>query len=258
MEKTTIKNRYGLLGKNISYSFSKGYFAEKFKLQNLNNHSYENFDIPTIEEFPRVLKNSNLKGLNVTIPYKESIFPFLSEIDQDAEKIGAVNTIKFTENGLKGFNTDAYGFQKSLEPFLKSHHKRALILGTRPSSALILGTGGASKAIRFVLDRLGIENHYVSRTSKANVLSYDILDKNRIERHTIIVNCTPLGTFPEVDTKPHIPYQYITKRHFLFDLVYNPSKTTFLRLGEEKGASICNGLKMLEFQADRSWEIWNS
>lgn len=248
MEKTTIKNRYGLLGKDISYSFSKGYFAEKFKLQNLNNHSYENFDIQTIEEFSNILKNSNLRGLNVTIPYKESIFPFLTEIDQDAEKIGAVNTIKFTENGLKGFNTDAYGFQKSLEPFLKTHHKRALILGT----------GGASKAIRFVLNHLGIENQYVSRTSKADVLSYDHLDKSMMEKHTIIVNCTPLGTFPEVDTKPNIPYQYITKQHFLFDLVYNPSKTAFLRLGEEKGASICNGLKMLEFQADRSWEIWNS
>lgn len=248
MEKTILKNRYGLLGKNISYSFSKGYFTEKFKLQNLDDHSYENFDIQTIEEFPNILKNSNLKGLNVTIPYKESIFPFLSEIDSDAEKIGAVNTIKFTENGLKGFNTDAYGFQKSLEPFLKTHHKKALILGT----------GGASKAIRFVLNHLGIENHFVSRTSKENSFSYSDLGEKVMEKHTIIVNCTPLGTFPEVNTKPDIPYQFITKQHFLFDLVYNPSKTTFLKLGEEKGASICNGFKMLEFQADRAWEIWNS
>ncbi|MEM9078259.1 MAG: shikimate dehydrogenase [Bacteroidota bacterium] len=248
MENAKIANRYGLLGRDISYSFSKGYFTEKFKLQNLDDHSYENFDIQTIEEFPNVLKNSNLRGLNVTIPYKESIFPFLSEIDKDAKEIGAVNTIKFTKNGLKGYNTDAYGFQKSLEPFLKKQHKKALILGT----------GGASKAIRFVLNSLGIENRYVSRSPKNDSLSYKELNQNTLKYFEILVNCTPLGTFPDVEKKPDIPYHYITDKHLLFDLVYNPSKTAFLKLGEEKGASICNGLKMLELQADKAWEIWNS
>nr|WP_298999435.1 shikimate dehydrogenase [uncultured Allomuricauda sp.] len=243
-----MKNRYGLLGKNISYSFSKGYFSKKFKALQLEEHSYENFDIQTIEEFPKILEQVNLKGLNVTIPYKESILPYLSEIDADAEQIGAVNTIKFTENGLKGFNTDAYGFQKSLEPFLKTHH----------SKALILGTGGASKAIRFVLNNLGLETQYVSRNKTNNVLTYTQLDSGVLNEFTVIVNCTPLGTFPDVDKKPDIPYQHITDKHLLFDLVYNPEVTTFLKLGQEKGASICNGFKMLELQADRSWEIWNS
>ncbi|PRX54161.1 shikimate dehydrogenase family protein [Flagellimonas meridianipacifica] len=243
-----MKNRYGLLGKNISYSFSKGYFTEKFKLLGLHDHSYENFDIKTIEEFPSVLQESNLKGLNVTIPYKESILSYLSEIDSDAKQIGAVNTIKFTENGLKGFNTDAYGFQKSLEPFLKAYHKKALILGT----------GGASKAIRFVLNNLGLETQYVSRNKQKDTLTYNQLDDSVLNEFTVIINCTPLGTFPDIDKKPDIPYEYLTNRHFLFDLVYNPSKTTFLKLGQEKDASICNGLKMLELQADRAWEIWNS
>ncbi|WP_422860430.1 shikimate dehydrogenase family protein [Flagellimonas sp. S174] len=242
-----MKNRYGLLGKNISYSFSKGYFSKKFKALQLEEHSYENFDIQTIEEFPKILEQVNLKGLNVTIPYKESILPYLSEIDADAEQIGAVNTIKFTENGLKGFNTDAYGFQKSLEPFLKTHH----------SKALILGTGGASKAIRFVLNNLGLETQYVSRNKTNNVITYNQLDSGVLNEFTVIVNCTPLGTFPDVDKKPDIPYQHITDKHLLFDLVYNPEVTTFLKLGQEKGASICNGFKMLELQADRSWEIWN-
>ena len=243
-----MKNRYGLLGKDISYSFSKGYFAEKFKMLGLHNHSYENFDLPTIETLSEILQSSNLKGLNVTIPYKEAIFPYLTEIDEKAEKIGAVNTIKFTKNGLKGFNTDAYGFQKSLEPFLRPHHKKALILGT----------GGASKAIQYVLDELGIESQYVSRKEREERLSYHQLNKTTIENHTIIINCTPLGTFPEVHQKPDIPYEHISEKHLLFDLVYNPPKTQFLKLGKEKGASICNGLRMLELQADKAWEIWNS
>ncbi len=241
-------NRYGLLGKNISYSFSKGYFTEKFKELGLEDHSYENFDLQTLEELPEVLQNPEVKGLNVTIPYKEEVLPFLTEIDDTAKQIGAVNTIKFTKKGTKGFNTDAYGFQKSLEPFLKEHHKKALILGT----------GGASKAIYFVLNNLGIECTYVTRKSKPNMFNYSELDKHTMETYTVIINCTPLGTFPEVKNKPNIPYQYLNKNHLLFDLVYNPLKTTFLRLGEEKGASICNGLKMLELQANKSWEIWNS
>ena len=242
------KNRYGLLGKNISYSFSKGYFTEKFKKLELKDHSYENFDIQTISEFPNIIQNNRLKGLNVTIPYKEQILSFLDEIDEKAKKIGAVNTIKFAENGLHGFNTDIFGFEESIKPFLKAHHNKALILGT----------GGASKAIRFVLEELGITYNYVSRSSNPTTLNYSLLDKPILEEHTVIINCTPLGTFPEIQNKPNIPYQYLNKNHLLLDLVYNPLKTKFLRLGEEKGASVCNGLKMLELQADKSWEIWNS
>ncbi|MEM6864937.1 MAG: shikimate dehydrogenase [Bacteroidota bacterium] len=242
------KNRYGLLGKNISYSFSKGYFTEKFKKLELKDHSYENFDIQTISEFPNIIQNNRLKGLNVTIPYKEQILSFLDEIDEKAKKIGAVNTIKFAENGLHGFNTDIFGFEESIKPFLKAHHNKALILGT----------GGASKAIRFVLEELGITYNYVSRSTNPTTLDYSLLDKPILEEHTVIINCTPLGTFPEIQNKPNIPYQYLNKNHLLFDLVYNPLKTKFLRLGEEKGASVCNGLKMLELQADKSWEIWNS
>ena len=240
-------NRYGLLGKNISYSFSQGYFTQKFKDLGLTNHSYENFDIQNMEELKNVLAQDNLKGLNVTIPYKQDVISYLDELDAKAEKIGAVNTIQFTKNGLKGFNTDAYGFKKSLEPFLKPHHR----------NALILGTGGASKAVRFVLDELGIANTYVSRSKKQGQYTYEELDKDIIKKNTLIINCTPLGTFPNVEAKPQIPYQYIGAKHLLYDLIYNPEKTAFLALGEANGATICNGLKMLEQQAEKAWKIWN-
>ena len=241
-------NRFGLLGKNISYSFSQGYFSEKFKALGLNDHSYENFDIQKIDEFKNVIAHDNLKGLNVTIPYKQDVIPYLDELDAKAEKIGAVNTIQFTENGLKGFNTDAYGFQKSLEPLLKPHHK----------NALILGTGGASKAVRFVLDQLGIANTYVSRNKNQGQYTYGEVDKGIIEKNTLIINCTPLGTYPNVEDKPALPYQYIGSKHLLYDLIYNPEKTSFLASGEAKGAIICNGLSMLEHQAEKAWEIWNN
>ena len=240
-------SRFGLLGKNISYSFSQGYFTQKFKDLGLTNHSYENFDIQNMEELKNVLAQDNLKGLNVTIPYKQDVISYLDELDAKAEKIGAVNTIQFTKNGLKGFNTDAYGFKKSLEPFLKPHHR----------NALILGTGGASKAVRFVLDELGIANTYVSRSKKQGQYTYEELDKDIIKKNTLIINCTPLGTFPNVEAKPQIPYQYIGAKHLLYDLIYNPEKTAFLALGEANGATICNGLKMLEQQAEKAWKIWN-
>ena len=240
-------NKFGLLGKNISYSFSQGYFTQKFKDLGLTNHSYENFDIQNIGELKNVLAQDNLKGLNVTIPYKQDVIPYLNELDAKAEKIGAVNTIQFTKTGLKGFNTDAYGFKKSLEPFLKPHHR----------NALILGTGGASKAVRFVLDELGIANTYVSRSKKQGQYTYEELDKDIIKKNTLIINCTPLGTFPNVEAKPQIPYQYIGANHLLYDLIYNPEKTAFLALGEANGATICNGLKMLEQQAEKAWKIWN-
>ena len=240
-------NRFGLLGRNISYSFSQGYFTKKFKDLGLDDHSYENFDIQKIDEFKNVLSQNHLKGLNVTIPYKEAVIPYLDELDAKAEKIGAVNTIQFTENGLKGLNTDAYGFQKSLEPLLKSHHK----------NALILGTGGASKAVCFVLNELDIAHTYVSRSKKEGQYTYEELNPIIIEKNTLIINCTPLGTYPNVDEKPALSYQFIGTKHLLFDLIYNPEKTSFLASGEANGASICNGLKMLEQQAEKAWEIWN-
>jgi shikimate dehydrogenase len=249
MGKTEKKeNRYGLLGKNISYSFSQGYFTKKFEQLGLNDHSYENFDIPDISEFKSVLAEANLKGLNVTIPYKQDVIPFLDELDVKASKIGAVNTIKFVDNGLKGFNTDAYGFKEALQKFLKPHHKKALVLGT----------GGASKAICFVLDELGIDRAYVSRTPQKNQFTYGDLTKEIMEEYTVIINCTPLGTHPNTDNKPDVPYQHIGSKHLLFDLIYNPEKTTFLALGEANGAAISNGLEMLLGQAEKAWEIWNT
>ncbi|ADV50010.1 Shikimate dehydrogenase substrate binding domain protein [Cellulophaga algicola DSM 14237] len=249
MEKIESKIRFGLIGKDIDYSFSRAYFTQKFKDLNLDTYSYENFDFQDIKELDAVLKsNSNIKGFNVTIPYKEEVFPFLSSIDEKAKEIGAVNTIKYTEDGLKGYNTDYYGFQKSIEPFIKEHHKKALILGT----------GGASKAIAFVFKEFGIEYTFVSRRKKENQFTYQELTQEIIEDYTVIVNCSPVGTFPDITKKPAIPYQFIGKKHLLFDLIYNPEKTAFLASGEARGAQIKNGDKMLELQAEKAWEIWNS
>lgn len=249
MEKTEKElHKFGLLGRNISYSFSRGYFAKKFDKLGLDNYSYVNFDISSIDEFKNLISSTqNLRGLNVTIPYKQEVIPFLDELDSAAAKIGAVNTIKIDGKNLKGYNTDAHGFYESLEPLLKEHHKKALVLGT----------GGASKAIIYVLNNLGIVSTLVSRSSILNGLTYDQLTQNVIENSLLIINCTPLGTFPETDKKPNIPYQYIGQNHLFFDLIYNPEKTTFLRMGEERGATISNGYKMLEFQAEKAWEIWN-
>jgi shikimate dehydrogenase len=239
---------FGLLGKNISYSFSSGYFGEKFEKLQLDTHSYVNFDIPTIEKFPSLLSQS-INGMNVTIPYKQEIIPFLDEIDAEAQEIGAVNTIKFLDSGkLKGFNTDVYGFKNSLLPLLKPHHTKALILGT----------GGASKAVDYALKSLHIETLFVSRkTTESDQISYDELTEEIIADYTIIINCTPLGTFPNVERCPKIPYQYITENHLLYDLIYNPAETTFLQKGKKQGAIIKNGLEMLQLQAEKSWQIWN-
>lgn len=245
------QHRFGLVGKNISYSFSRKYFTEKFTDLGLTNHEYVNFDIASIDGFVAVIKNNlNLKGVNVTIPYKEKIIPFLDELHKDAEKIGAVNTIKLKKNGkLKGYNTDAYGFKKSLQPYLESHH----------SKALILGTGGASKAIKFALNKLNIESLFVSRNPKKdNEISYDNLSDKKLKEHTIIINCTPLGTHPDVEKCPNINYKVITEKHLLYDLIYNPAKTAFLTHGEKQGATIVNGLKMLELQAEKAWRIWKT
>lgn len=248
MEKIENKVRFGLIGKNIDYSFSRVYFTEKFKQLKLSNYSYGNFDFQDIQELAGVLENqNNIKGFNVTIPYKEAVIPFLSKLDHTAQEIGAVNTIKITPEGLIGYNTDYFGFQMAIEPLLQKHHTRALILGT----------GGASKAIAYVFKSLGIEYTFVSRNPKKNQLNYTDLDQKTMADFTVIVNCTPLGTFPEVDQKPDIPYEFISKEHILFDLIYNPEKTAFLAAGEKQGAQIKNGEKMLEQQAEKAWEIWN-
>ena len=242
------KLKFGLVGRNISYSFSRGYFAKKFENENLN-YSYINFDLESIDDLLNAINNTpNLKGLNVTIPYKEEVIPLLNKLNKRARKIGAVNTIQFKDNKLIGYNTDYYGFKKSLSPHLKNYHKRALILGT----------GGASKAIAYALKKLNIEYTYVSRSKKKGVeYQYSDLDDNIITKHQIIINCTPLGTFPDIDQCPSIPYMAITKKHVLFDLIYNPEQTKFLKKGHDKGATTINGLKMLELQAEKSWQIWN-
>lgn len=248
MEKSGKKeNKFGLLGKDISYSFSRGYFTDKFKTLGLTDHSYENFDLADISMFPRIIKEEQPKGLNVTIPYKEQVIPFLDELDVEARTIGAVNTIKCTSNGLKGYNTDAYGFKMALVPKLKPHHKKALILGT----------GGASKAIAYVLDGLGIDFCYISRKPKKGQLSYTEVNKEILSSYAIIINCSPVGTFPNVDDKPALPYQFLTEKHLLFDLIYNPEKTAFLTEGEQRGTTIQNGLLMLQQQAEKAWEIWH-
>jgi shikimate dehydrogenase len=212
------------------------------------DYSYENLDFQDISELPNFLKNNpNLKGLNVTIPYKETIIPYLYKLSKKASEIGAVNTIRFTKKGkLKGYNTDYYGFQKALEPLLKPHHKKALLLGT----------GGASKAVAYALNQMGIATTYVSRTSSGNVISYSQINAETFREYQIIINCTPLGTSPNTNVCPEIPYQYFTSNHIAFDLIYNPAETLFLQKAKEQGSIIKNGLEMLVFQAEKSWDIW--
>ena len=245
----TVIKRFGLLGRNISYSFSKGYFTDKFNNENFAGCSYENFDIPEITAFPEVIKStSDLKGLNVTIPYKETILPFLDKLSKKAELIGAVNTIKITKKGkLKGYNTDYYGFKKSLEPLLQPHHKKALILGT----------GGASKGVAFALDELDIPYTFVSREAKENGIDYDRINATTFDNYQIIINATPVGTSPNVDAFPLIPYEFFTEKHIAYDLIYNPAETQFLKKAKQQGAQIKNGLDMLIFQAEKAWKIWN-
>lgn len=239
---------FGLIGKNIDYSFSRKYFSEKFEVENIDAE-YLNFDIVTIDEFPGTIRQNSINGLNVTIPYKEKIIPFLDRLDAHAEKIKAVNTIKFEEDGsLTGYNTDYWGFTNALKPHLQRHHNRALILGT----------GGASKAIAYSLELLGIEFSFVSRKSEEDQYTYSELNKQIIEEHTLIINCTPLGTSPNIEAYPEIPIEFISEKHLIFDLIYNPSETRLMKLCSEKGAQTLNGLEMLKLQANKAWEIWNS
>lgn len=244
-----MKVKFGLVGRNIHYSFSKMYFAEKFKVDGLTNHSYENYDIDAISDLKIVLtQDPNIKGLNVTIPYKVDVMPLLHKISKKAAKIGAVNTIRISKKGkLKGYNTDWIGFTKSITPLLESHHK----------NALILGTGGASKAIVYALKKLKIKSTLVSREKKKDTLSYEDLDENAFAKYTIVINCSPVGTFPNVNECPKLPYELFTDRHIAYDLIYSPEESTFLTKAKEQGAVIKNGYSMLVFQAEAAWEIWN-
>ena len=240
---------YGLLGKHISYSFSKGYFTKKFEEESLDCQ-YINLDLPAISNLPEVLAQHNMAGLNVTIPYKESIFQYLDAVDPVAREIGAVNVIHLQKDGTRtGYNSDYYGFKESLLPLLDHPY---------PKRALILGTGGASKAIAYALKQLNIKYTYVSRNPKKDQLPYTDLDKKQIQNHQLLINCTPLGTSPNVEQSPDIPYSFLTDQHILYDLVYNPENTRFMKNGQLQGAKTCNGLQMLILQAEKAWEIWNS
>lgn len=242
---------FGLIGKVLVHSFSKKFFTEKFANENIDS-KYELFEMPSADGLKQLISDQHPMGLNVTIPYKQDVIPFMDKLDETAAKIGAVNTIKFfyQPDGsykLMGFNTDVIGFENSLKPLLQPWHTKALVLGT----------GGASKAVAYVLDKLGIEFKYVSRTSKNGGFAYEDLNADVLAEYTVVVNCSPVGTFPNVDEAPNLPYQYITNRHLLYDLVYNPELTKFCQLGQEHGAITKNGLEMLHGQAIASWEIWN-
>lgn len=241
---------FGLIGYPLGHSFSKSYFTEFFE-RNEIDASYDLYPIEDINKLPELLQTVELTGLNVTIPYKEKVMSFLDELDETASTIGAVNVIKFTrDNGktiMKGYNSDTIGFENAICPFLKPHHRKALILGT----------GGASKAVVYTLKKLGIETSYVSRNASADILCYADLNKETIDNHLFIINTTPLGMYPKTDACPDIPYQFLTPDHLLYDLVYRPEETVFMKKGKEKGATTVNGLEMLHGQAIAAWEIWN-
>ena len=240
---------YGLVGKSISYSFSEKYFTEKFKKNKIQNCTYKNFDLNNIKDLVSILKENDLKGLNITIPYKEQVLSYLDEIEDNAKLIGAINTIKINKDKtLTGYNTDFIGFINTLRPHINSNCKKALILGT----------GGASKAIEYGLKKLNIESKKVSRNKKKGDLTYLEIDSDLIKEYQIIINTTPLGTYPDIENYPDIPYKYLTKKHICYDLIYNPDETKFLRKSKKKGAITINGLRMLEIQAEESWKIWNN
>ena len=240
---------YGLIGYPLSHSFSKGFFAEKFAREGIRDCMYESFPIPEIGELPALIAQyPDLQGLNVTIPYKQVVMPYLDEMSPAAAQIGAVNCIRFKDGRKTGYNTDAIGFRRSLEPLLKSYHNKALVLGT----------GGAAKAVQYVLENLNIPYKLVSRKASADSVSYEQLDASIMASHTLIINTTPLGMYPNVDAAPALPYELLTDKHLLYDLIYNPAVTAFLQQGADRGATIKNGHEMLILQAEASWEIWNN
>ena len=240
---------YGLLGKTLKHSFSKAYFTDKFNALGITDCKYENFELASIDELPELLRdNPSIKGLNVTIPYKEDVLPFLDEKNDIVKEVNACNCIKISDGKLSGYNTDVTGFQQSLEQVLEPQH----------THALILGTGGSSKAVRYALKVLGIRYQNVSRTKSTTFITYDELNEEILNSHQLIINTSPIGMFPNVEETPSIPFELITPKHLLFDLIYNPAKTLFLKKGEERGAKISNGAEMLILQAEESWKIWNS
>ena len=241
--------RYGLIGYPLTHSFSQKYFTEKFELLGLPDCMYSNFSLKEMKELGPLLENQiDLYGLNVTIPYKKMVLDYVTDTTDVVAKIGACNCIHIHGKKITGHNTDVVGFEKSLQPFLKPHH----------TAALILGTGGASAAVEYVLEKLGIAFQFVSRKASENTVSYAQVNKEMILSHSLIINTTPLGMYPEVDFFPHIPYQYVTPQHHLYDLIYNPAKTKFLEKGSVQGATVQNGQEMLVLQAEESWRIWNS
>ncbi|WP_185877798.1 shikimate dehydrogenase family protein [Blattabacterium cuenoti] len=248
------RNIFGLIGKNISYSLSRDFFLKKFKKESISYSTYLIFDIKDINEVNIIFNIPNLKGCNVTIPYKINIINFLDELDMNSKRIKSVNVIKIKDNYKIGYNTDIIGFQLSFEKLLSFYHTKKNL------KALILGTGGVSYAISFVLYKLGIPYKYVSRNKEKNNHTINYIDINRdlLEKYKIIINCTPLGTYPNINSFPPLPYQYIYNNHILYDLTYNPDQTIFLKIGKKKGALIKNGLEMLYLQAEESWKIWNS
>jgi len=243
-------DKYGLIGYPLGHSFSISYFNEKFANENIDAQ-YINFEIPKIENIIEVLAvNPELKGLNVTIPYKEKVIPYLDAISPEAKSIGAVNVISVTHDGnktlLKGFNSDVIGFTRSIEPMLEKMHEKALILGT----------GGASKAISYGLQSLGLDTLFVSRSPKANAITYEEVTPKVIKEYNVIVNCTPLGMYPNVDNCPNLPYEAMDNHTILYDLIYNPDITLFMKRGAEHGANTKNGIEMLLLQAFASWGYW--
>lgn len=246
-----IMDKYGLIGHPLGHSFSIGYFNEKFQNEGIDAQ-YINFEIPSIENLPEILaSNPELKGLNVTIPYKEKVISYLDELSPEARAIGAVNVIRVSHKGrkliLKGFNSDVIGFSQSIEPMLEPNiHKKALILGT----------GGASKAINHGLKSLGLETLFVSRTPKPGVITYDDITPQTVKEYNVIVNCTPCGMYPKADCCPQLPYEAMDSHNILYDLIYNPDETLFMANGKKHGANVKNGLEMLLLQAFASWEFW--
>lgn len=241
-------NKYGIIGFPLSHSFSQKYFTQKFIDEKIENCVFEKFELPDIRGVEALAKDKDLKGFCITIPHKKNILPYLSESTEAVQQMGACNCVRILDGKLYGFNTDAIGFEKSFVPHLKPHHTKALILGT----------GGAAAAIEFVLQKLHIGYRFVSRNKTNDNFSYEELDNDILDEYKIIVNCTPLGTYPKTDEAPQIPYQFITAGHYLYDLVYNPPLTKFLSLGKEKGAIIQNGYEMLVLQAEENWKIWNT
>lgn len=243
---------FGLIGFPLSASFSKQFFADKFKAEGIKDCKYELHPVPQAKDMLDLIEADPLLcGLNVTIPHKVSVMPFMTELDDAAEKIGAVNCISIDQSGdkprLKGYNTDVYGFEESLKPLLKAHHKKALIFGD----------GGAAMAVKYVFNKLQIPFISVVRNAHPNAVLYSSVTKDVLEEYTILVNTTPLGMFPNVDSFPPIPYQHLSEQHLAYDLVYNPEETQFLAKAKAQGAAIKNGLEMLHLQAERSWNIWN-